>query len=146
MTLAAIARLGLAGERVRIETGPDIGRALERVRAARAEALYVVFEGGTVADNRTAIAEFGLRQRLPVVSGWSLLTDAGALLSYAPDIPAMFRRSAYYVHRILDGASPRDLPVEQASTVEMVINMHTAKALGIAVPQSLLLRADRIIQ
>lgn len=145
-TFAAIARLGVAEARFSIDTGTATAAALERVAALRPDALYVAFEGGTVMEYRTAIAEFGLRQRMPVVSGWSLLTDAGGLLSYAPDLPAMFRRSAYYVHRILDGASPRDLPVEQASTVEMVINMKTAKALGIAVPPSLLLRADRVIQ
>ena len=145
-TFAAIARLGIAEARFPIDTGTATAAALERVGALRPDALYVAFEGGTVMEYRTAIAEFGLRQRMPVVSGWSLLTDAGGLLSYAPDLPAMFRRSAYYVHRILEGASPRDLPVEQASTVEMVINMKTAKALGIAVPPSLLLRADRVIQ
>lgn len=145
-TFAAIARLGIAEARFPIGAESGMAGVLERIGAQRPDALYVAFEGGTVMEYRTAIAEFGLRQRLPVVSGWSLLTEAGGLLSYAPDLPAMFRRSAYYVHRILEGTVPRDLPVEQASTVEMVINLRTAKALGVAVPQSLLLRADRIIQ
>ncbi|MCC7216978.1 MAG: ABC transporter substrate-binding protein [Burkholderiales bacterium] len=145
-TFAAIARLGIAEARFPIGAESGVAGVLERIGAQRPDALYVAFEGGTVMEYRTAIAEFGLRQRLPVVSGWSQLTEAGGLLSYAPDLPAMFRRSAYYVHRILEGTAPRDLPVEQASTVEMVINLRTAKALGVAVPQSLLLRADRIIQ
>jgi len=145
-TFAAIARLGIDGARFPIGAESGIVAVLERIGAQRQDALYVAFEGGTVMEYRTTIAEFGLRQRLPVVSGWGLLTDAGGLLSYAPDLPAMFRRSAYYVHRILEGAAPQDLPVEQASTVEMVINMKTAKALGIEVPPSLLLRADRVIQ
>ena len=145
-TFAAIKRLGIADARFPIDAESSIAAVLERIGALRPDALYVAFEGGTVMEFRTTIAEFGLRLRVPVVSGWSLLTEAGGLLSYAPDLPAMFRRSAYYVHRILEGAAPRDLPVEQASTVEMVVNMHTARALGIAVPPSLLLRADRVIQ
>ena len=145
-TFAAIARLGIADARFPIGAESGISAALERIGALRPDALYVAFEGGTVMEYRSTIGEFGVRHRVPVVSGWSALTDAGGLLSYAPDLPAMFRRSAYYVHRILEGAAPRDLPVEQASTVKMVVNMHTARALGIAVPPSLLLRADRVIQ
>lgn len=144
-TLAAIARLRLSDATFPFDAHGRIDAVFEQVVAARPDALYVAFEGGTVADYRTAIAEFGLRQRLPVVSGWSQLTEAGALLSYAPDIPAMFRRSAFHVHRILGGTSTHDLPVEQATTVEMVINIRTARALGIAVPSELLIRADRVI-
>jgi putative ABC transport system substrate-binding protein len=92
------------------------------------------------------IAEFGRRQRLPIVSGWDSLTEVGALVSYAPNLPAMFRRSASYVDRILKGAKPSDLPIEQASSVERVINVKTARALGIAIPQSMPIRADRVIE
>jgi len=145
-TLAALARLGIKAQPHPVASDGDLKAALGRIQASRPAALYVTFEGGIVASNRTLIAEFGLRQRVPIVSGWSFLTEAGGLVSYAPSMPAMFRRSASYVHRILKGAKPAELPIEQASTVELVLNMKTAKALGVAVPQSMLLRADRVIE
>ena len=118
--------------------------ALERIARGRYDALYVSFTAGLIADNRSAIAALGLRHGLPVVSGWSFLTEAGGLLSYAPDIPDMFRRSAYYVDRILKGARPAELPIERATTIDLVINMATARALGLKLPPDLLLRAKLI--
>lgn len=146
VTLAAAARLQLKAEPIVLASDADLPRALNRLQANRSDLLYVVFEGGTVASNGTLIAEFGVRHRVPVVSGWRNLTEAGGLISYAPDIPAMFRRSASYVDRILRGAKPGELPVEQATTVELVVNARTAKVLGIAIPQSVLIRTDRLIE
>ena len=83
--------------------------------------------------------------RMPVISAWREFADAGGLMSYGTDVPAMFRRAAGYVDRILKGANAADLPVEQANTFELVINLKTAKSLGLTIPQSLLLRADRVI-
>ncbi len=145
-TVAAAARLGLKAERYPVTSDAELRAALEGMRASRPDALYVTFEGGIVASNRTLIAEFGRRERLPIVSGWDFLTDAGGLISYAPNIPAMFRRSASYVDRILRGAKPSDLPIEQASSVELVINLRTAREIGVAIPQAMLIRADRVIQ
>ena len=119
-------------------------RLIERAR--KPDALYVAFEGGLVAGNRTMIAEYGRRHRLPVVSGWSSLTEAGGLLSYGTDIAAVYRRAAYYVHRILKGAKPGDLPIEQPTQFDLVINLKTAKALGIKIPKSLLIMADKVIE
>lgn len=144
--VAAAARLGLKAEHYPLASDRELQTALERIRTARPDALYVTFEGGIVASNRTLIAQFGRRQRLPIVSGWDSLTEVGALVSYAPNLPAMFRRSASYVDRILKGAKPSDLPIEQASSVELVINLKTARELGIAVPQPMLIRADRVIE
>jgi len=144
--VAAAARLGLKAEHYPVASDGELQTALGRIRTARPDALYVTFEGGIVASNRTLIAEFGRRQRLPIVSGWDSLTEVGALVSYAPNLPAMFRRSASYVERILKGARPSDLPIEQASSVELVINLKTARELGIAIPQAMLIRADRVIQ
>lgn len=145
-TLAAAASLQLNAELIALASDADLPRALNRLQANKPDVLYVVFEGGTVATNGTLIAEFGVRHRVPVVSGWSNLAEAGGLISYAPVIPALFRRSASYVDRILRGAKPADLPVEQATTVELVVNARTAKALGIAIPREILLRADRVIE
>jgi len=145
-TIAAVARIGAKAEPHEVGSDAELRAGLERIKASRPDALYVTFEGGIVASNRTLIAEFGRRQRLPIVSGWSFLTEAGGLASYAPDLPTMFRRSASYVDRILKGARPADLPIEQASTVELVINLKTARELSIAIPQAMLIRADRVIQ
>jgi putative ABC transport system substrate-binding protein len=145
-TFEAAAKMGAKVERYPVASDAGLAAALQRMQSNRPDALYIAFEGGAVASNRTLIAQFGTSQRVPVVSGWSALTEAGALCSYAPDIPTMFRRSASYVDRILKGAKPSDLPVEQAMMVELVVNVKTAKAIGLTVPPVLLLRADRVIE
>jgi putative ABC transport system substrate-binding protein len=144
--LHAASRLGLKPEEVALSSDTDLLRALGRLQADRPDALYATFEEGIVVNNRSAIAEFGVRHRVAVISGWSSLTEAGGLVSYAPDIAAIFRRSAYYVHRILKGAKPAELQVELASAFELVINLKTAKALGLTIPQIMRLRADRVIE
>jgi putative ABC transport system substrate-binding protein len=83
---------------------------------------------------------------MPVISAWRDLPEAGGLMSYGTSVPAMFRRAATYVERILKGANPGDLPVEQAATFELVINLKTAKALGLTIPASLLARADHVME
>lgn len=143
---AAAAKMGLVVEPLALTSDAEIAPALERLLARRPDLVYVSFDAGFAAANRTAIAEFGVRQRLPVVSGWYLLTEAGGLMSYAPEIPAMFRRAAYYVDRVLKGARPADLPIELPTKVELVLNLRTAEAIGVRFPQSLLLRADRLIE
>lgn len=146
VALKAALQLGLNPEEVALSSDKDMPRALGRFRANKPDVLYVTFEESVVVNNRSTIAEFGVRHRVPVISGWSSLTEAGGLISYSPDIAAIFRRSAYYVHQILKGAKAADLPVELASTVELVINLRTAKMLGLAIPQAFLLRADRVIE
>ena len=79
-------------------------------------------------------------------TGYSGITEAGGLLSYSPNIPGLYRRSAYYVHCILNGTKPSELPVEQASTFEMIVNLKTAKALGIIVPPVVMVQATQVIQ
>lgn len=142
----AAARLGLKAEKVALASDGDLLRALGRLQANTPDALYITFEEGIVVNNRSVIAEFGVRQRVPMISGWSSLTEAGGLISYAPDLASIFRRSAYYVDRILKGTKPAELPVELARSVELVINLKTATALGLKIPQSVLLGADRLIE
>ena len=144
--LEAVSRLGLKPRELELSSDTDLLRALGRLERDKPDALYVTFEEGIVVNNRSVIAEFGVRHRVPLISGWSSLTEAGGLVSYAPDIAAIFRRSAYYVHRILRGAKPAELPVELASTMQLMLNLRTAKALGLAIPQAILLRADRVIE
>jgi putative ABC transport system substrate-binding protein len=145
-TLEAAKRIGLKVEPVEVRSDTDLRQRLGALKANRPDALYVAFAGGLVANNRTYLAQFALQERIPLVSGWSFVTEAGGLVSYAPDIPSMFRRSASYVDRILKGAKPGDLPIEQAERVELVLNVRTAKALGITLPQSVLVQADRVLE
>jgi len=96
--------------------------------------------------NRRLVAELELKNKLPVMGEFPPTAEAGALMSYGPDLNDLFRRAATYVDKILKGAKPADLPVEQPSKFELVIYMKTAKALGLTIPPSLLLRADQVIE
>lgn len=144
--LAAARSLGLAVLELPVGTSMQLEAALGSLENRKLDALYVSFGAGLIADHRSTIVESALRQRVPVVSGWSFLTEAGGLLSYAPDIPATFRRGAYYVDRVLTGTPPGSLPIEQPTKVDLVLNAKTARALGIAIPPSLELRADEVIR
>jgi putative ABC transport system substrate-binding protein len=92
------------------------------------------------------VGEAALEYRMPTIFRLRLAVEAGGLMSYGIDLADSFQRSATYVDKILRGAKPGDLPIEQASRLELVINLTTAKSLGLAIPQSLLLRADEVIQ
>ena len=145
-TLEAVKRIGLRADPSGVASDGELRRFFDQLKANQPDALYVAFEAGLVGTNRTYIAQAALEQRIPLVSGWSFLTEAGGLVSYAPDINVMFRRSASYVHRILKGAKPSELPVELPTSVELVVNLKTARALGIAIPHAFLVRADRVIE
>jgi putative tryptophan/tyrosine transport system substrate-binding protein len=123
--------------------------ALEQAFAimVRERAQAFVMQGDTVLFNyRGQIAEMALKNRLPVASTQRELAEAGFLLTYGADIPDLYRRSAIFVGKIFKGAKPADLPVEQPTKFELVINLKTAKALGIIVPPTLLTRADEVIE
>ena len=108
------------------------------------DALYA--RGGMTFGSRQQLANFALQHRLPLMSESKEFAEAGSLLSYGASGPAMWRRAAHYVDRILKGTTPADLPVEQPMTFELVINLKTAKALGITLPSTLLFLADEVIQ
>ena len=143
---AAAEKVGIIPEAIPVATQAELNSVFVRIAARPHDALYASFATGVIADNRTSIVEFGLRHRIPVISGWGFMTEAGGLFSYAPDVLAMFRRSAYYVYRILNGANPADLPIERATSVKLLVNLGTARRLGLTLPPGLLLRADRLIE
>lgn len=111
----------------------------------KAEAIIVLIDP-IFGVRQQEIADLALKGRLPIVAQNPNSADAGFLIAYGPSMAEFFRRTAYYVDKILKGAKPAELPIEQPSTFELVINLRTAKALGLKVPQSILLRADRVIE
>ena len=126
--------------------GPDeLQKAFEVAAKERAGALFVI-EEAVMASSRIRILNLAAKHRLPTASNYREFAEAGGLLSYGPDLPDLFRRAATYVDKILKGAKPADLPVEQPTRFELVINLKTAKTLGLTIPQIILLRADHVIQ
>jgi putative ABC transport system substrate-binding protein len=123
----------------------ELERALAAIAAARAEAL-IVHPDALMVQQREAIGRFSVERRIPGISGWATIAEAGSLLTYGPNLQESYRRLAYFVDRILRGAKPADLPIELPSTVELVVNLQTAKALGLTVPPAVLARADRVIE
>jgi putative ABC transport system substrate-binding protein len=114
--------------------------------AARGASALLVVDDAVITAHRTQIAELALKNRLPTMYGLSEMVEAGGLMSYGPHYGDLYRLAATQVHKIMRGAKPADLPVEQPTKFELVINLKTAKSLGLTIPQSLLLRADEMIQ
>jgi putative ABC transport system substrate-binding protein len=137
--------LGLTLAYFTVRSAPELEDALAAIPKARGEAL-VVFPDAFTLRSRERIAQFGLKHRMPVVSAWSQFADSGCLMTYGPNLRASYRRLATYVDKILKGAKPAELPVELPTSVELVVNMKTATALDIRIPQSVLARADRVIE
>jgi putative ABC transport system substrate-binding protein len=128
-----------------VRSAQDLDRAFVELDKERPQGLLTLLDGLTLA-HRKRIADFALKHRLPSIYETRDFVEAGGLISYGADFARMYRRAAGYVDRILKGTKPAELPVEQAGSFELVINLKTAKALGIVLPQSLLLRASEIIQ
>src|SRR5882724_7663625 len=141
---AAARTLGLEVITSEIRRGEDIVPAFEALNG-RAEALYVVIDP-LVNTHRIRINTLAMAARLPTVHGSREYVEAGGLMSYGPNFPALFQRAAEYVDKILRGAKPADIPVEQPTKFDLIINLTTAKALRLEVPPSLLARADDVIE
>jgi putative ABC transport system substrate-binding protein len=140
----AASRLGMT--LLYAESGPgDYARAFAAITEQRAEAIYVSGAPYLFAD-RYQIIKFAITKRLPLMGPNTPFTEAGALLSYSGNNTEYWARMAYLVDRLLRGVKPADLPIEQITKFELVINLKTAKALDLTIPQSLLQRADEIIQ
>jgi putative tryptophan/tyrosine transport system substrate-binding protein len=130
---------------VPVVSAKDFETALDSVRQQRPDALFV--NPDAVLFSRTRqIAEFALKHRLPAIEPFSEFVDAGGLMSYGASVLELNRRAAELVDRIFKGTKPNDLPVEQATRFYLVINLKTAKALGLTIPPALLMRADQVIE
>ncbi|MBI3373892.1 MAG: ABC transporter substrate-binding protein [Betaproteobacteria bacterium] len=150
--LAAMKEFGTAARALRLELrlmeaqdANELDTALSQLAATRPDALIAASDP-TFDSHQKRIAEFTTKNRLPSVYTKTAFAEAGGLISYGARYPDLFRRAAAYVDKILKGAKPADLPVEQPTKFECVINLKTAKALGLKIPQSVLIRADRVIE
>jgi putative ABC transport system substrate-binding protein len=137
--------LGVEVEPTKIRQAQDVAPSFESLKSQKVDALYVV-ENSLIAANGRQIAAFALRARLPTVFGARDYVQAGGLMSYGPKYADLFRRAAEIVDKILRGANPGDIPVEEPTNFELIINLTTAKALGLAVPPALLATADEVIE
>jgi putative ABC transport system substrate-binding protein len=138
-------RLGLTIEYLPTRTHDELTSVLSAISAHPPQAISLLADGFAI-QNRQIIIDFAMRHRAPVISGWPIFARSGAVCTYGPRLTESYRRLAYYIDRILKGAKPADLPIERPTKFEFVINLKTAKALGLTIPQSLLVRADEVIE
>ena len=144
-TQRSAAAIGVQLQSLEVRRASDFEGAFKAAIAGRAEGLIVV-SSRVLFQQRKEIAEFATRSRIPMAGGWGDWTKDGFLLTYGPNTVEAMRRISVYVDKILKGASPASMPIERPAKFELVINLKTAGALGITIPQSLLLRADEVIQ
>jgi putative ABC transport system substrate-binding protein len=133
-------------EPVRVRDSNDLSSAFATMKQRQTDAFIVAAGGITLFPERKRVAELAVQNRLPAIAAFKEFAQAGLLLSYGPDLADINRRAAGYVARILKGAKPADMPIEMPDKMDLVINLGTAKALGLDIPQSLRLRADDVIQ
>ena len=141
----AASALGMSIEYFEARNGAQLLELLPAIEKTRSDAV-MFFPVQFVISHRERIAEWAQKARIPTISGWAQFADGGNLMTYGPNLLETYRRLAWFVDRILKGTKPADLPVEQPTRVELVVNRKAAKALGVAVPKPVLLRADRVIE
>ena len=144
-TQVAARGLGLTLQSVEVRGVTDLDTAFGAIRSGRPDALITFSEPLTLTHGQRIVG-FAMKIRVPMISEIREFADAGGLMTYGPSLPDLGRRAATYVDRILKGAKPADLPFEQPTKFELIINAKTAKALGLTISHSLLLRADEVIQ
>jgi putative tryptophan/tyrosine transport system substrate-binding protein len=142
---SAARALGLTIQPWEVRAADDFEKVFAALNKERPDGLYVI-GGGLINANRKQTADLTLKIQLPSVYSNTEFVDAGGLMSYGADLADSYRRVAYYVDKILKGAKPADLPVEQPTKFELVINLKTAQQIGLTIRQSLLYRADKVIK
>jgi len=138
-------RLGMAIEYFPTRTQEELEGAFSSLAANPPQAVSL-FADGFAIQNRQQIIDFGISHRAPVILGWPVFARSGAICTYGPRLVASYRRLANYVDRVLKGAKPADLPIEQPTEFELVLNIKTARALGLKLPPTLIARADEVIE
>lgn len=141
----AASRLNLTVDHYATRNRSELDAAFTTIAASPVQAISL-FADGFAIQNRQIIIDFAMNRHMPVISGWAVFAQSGALCSYGPRLVKSYRRLAYFVDRVLKGAKPATLPIERPTKFELVINSKTAKALGITVPPSVLVRADTVIE
>ena len=142
----AASGLGLTIQHWEVRAADAFDRVFATLNKQRPDGIYVLAGGALISANLKRIAAFALKSRSPSMYYSRVAVDVGGLMSYGADLADSYRRVAYYVDKILKGAKPADLPVEQPTKFELVINLKTAKQIGLTIPQSMLYRADRVIR
>jgi putative ABC transport system substrate-binding protein len=141
----AAAAHGVQLHSMEMRSAGDLESAFNAATRAGVDAIYAVSSRHTVLNVRP-IVDFATKNRLPLAGGWGAWVQAGGLISYGPNVGEMIRHAVVYVDKILKGAKPGELPVQQPTRFELLVNLKTAKALGLAIPESFLLRADKVIE
>lgn len=141
----AAGKIGFVLDELRVANSEELQRAIQSLERRRPDALYVNADA-KIISYRQIIADAAVRMKVPSMSGYRGFVEVGGLMSYAASLTEIYRRGATYIDRVLRGANPGDLPIEQPTKFELMINLKTAKALGLTIPQPLLLRADDVIQ
>jgi len=142
---ATAGRIGLDVRYVPARTSDELAAAFAKMAADKVQAVSVLADSFTV-QNRDSIIAFGMKQRIPVVSSWPVFARSGALCTYGPRLSDSYQRLAYYVDRVLRGTKPAELPIEQPTTIETIVNLKTADALGLQISQAVLVRADQVLR
>jgi putative ABC transport system substrate-binding protein len=143
---AAAKALGISWHPIPVRIPEDLPRGFEAARRQKVEALSFGPDTQFLRTHVAKISELAVKDRLPTVADRDVYAEGGLLMAYGPDLQDLFARAAYHVDKIFKGAKPAELPVEQPTKFELVINLKTAKALGLTIPQSLLQRADQVMQ
>lgn len=139
------AALGISLQYLQVRTPAEFDSAFRAMSDSKTQGIVAVPDNLIMLE-RTRLAEFAKEKRIPVISGWSEFAHSGGLMTYGPNSRKLFRRLAVYVKKIIGGEKPSEIPIEQPTTFELVINLKTARALGLTVPPTLLARADEVIE
>jgi putative ABC transport system substrate-binding protein len=142
---AASSQLGLEFVSLPIRESSELAETFAAAARTGAEAI-IVLDDTAFTNNRAQILELAAQHALPVVSRYKDFADAGALIAYGPSLPAIYRRAADYTDKILKGVKPSDLPIEEPRRFDLVVNLKTARSLGLTVPTSVLVRADQVLE